>query len=928
MPGPEAKTRKELIDPAIKRAHWNLRDSSQVGFEVPVDGEDAEPWNGVTDYVLRRASGEVLAVVEAKKSSFEPRLAQQQLDHYLTEIAKHQSFRPFGFLANGVDTHFWDTDSPPRRVLGFFSRDDLERLLYQRQNGVRLANTRIDPAIINRDYQLEAVKRLCEAFEGEKKRRALLVMATGTGKTRTAMALIDLFIRANQARNVLFVADRDALVEQAQEDGFERFIPTEPCMRLTSANIQDASKRRLFTATLQTLSNIFSAFTPGFFDLLIFDEVHRSIYNKWDEVLDYFDGRMIGLTATPAGFIDRNTFLKFDCFYEIPTFVYSYGDAIKAGHLVDFKLYRAETNFQQAGIHGADLSEDDRNALMEQGIDPDDLNYEGSQLEQEVTNQDTLRNQWQEIMDVCYKDQSGQLPAKTIVFALTQEHAVRLAETFEEMYPQWGKMVQVITHQSDYRRQAIENFKKQDMPRIAISVDMLDTGIDVPEVMNLVFMKPVKSRIKLDQMIGRGTRNQEACTHRTWLPNGRKENFLIIDFWNNDFQRQAEEAPASSLPVLVSLFNTRLKLLEHDLSNQQSPDFIRLVGTVRAMIARIPQESYSVQRVAQRPEVHVAWEDDFWRTLTQAKLRLLRTAVGPLLRYVGSVDVADATFTNRIERLKLGQVEGKDTDALIAEIVEDVALLPQFVMDEAAAKAAVDLISAGGLAQATPAALDGIIRALAPQMRHKRTVKNPILQLDLGDYIAVGGYVLIQREGQEATYVTDYRAQVEQRITDLARTHPTIQAILRGEQVSDAQLIALEHTLRQELAPDPVALTDEHLRLAYGGGVKSLVGLLRSILDLDPAVAPDYPVVVERQFENYLQDHQTAYNADQMRFLRAVKALVARGVRPITQTPWKLDRNALYEDPTFQAYGDGAVARLFTDAQIDEMLSFTDSLTA
>lgn len=928
MPGPEAKTRKELIDPAIQRAGWNLRDTTQVGFEVPVDGMDAEPWNGVTDYVLRRASGEVLAVVEAKKSSFEPRLAEQQLDHYLTEIAKHQPFRPIGFLANGVDTHFWDTDSPPRLVHGFFSRDDLERLLYARQNGARLANTRIDPAIINRDYQLEAVKRLCEAFEGEKRRRALLVMATGTGKTRTAMALIDLFIRANQARNVLFVADRDALVEQAQEDGFERFIAAEPCMRLTSANIQDASTRRLFTATLQTLSNIFSAFTPGFFDLLIFDEVHRSIYNKWDEVLDYFDGRMIGLTATPAGFIDRNTFLKFDCFNEIPTFVYSYREAVGAGHLVNFKLYRAETNFQQAGIHGADLSEDDRNALIERGIDPDDLNYEGTQLEQEVTNQDTLRRQWQEIMDVCYKDQSGQLPAKTIVFALTQEHAVRLAQAFEEMYPQWGRLVQVITHQSDYRRQAIENFKKQDMPRIAISVDMLDTGIDVPEVMNLVFMKPIKSRIKLDQMIGRGTRNQEACTHLTWLPNGRKENFLIIDFWNNDFQRQAEEAPASSLPVLVSLFNTRLKLLEHDLSNQQSPDYIRLVGAVRAMIARIPQESYSVQRVAQRPEVHVAWEDDFWRTLTQAKLRLLRATVGPLLRYVGSVDVAEATFTNRIERLKLGQVEGRDTDALVAAIVEDVALLPQFVLEEPSAKAAVDLIGAGGLTQATPAELDGVIKALAPQMRHKRTVKNPILQLDLGDYIAVGGYVLIQRDGQEATYVTDYRAQVEQRITDLARTHPTIQAILRGEQVSDTQLIALEHTLREELAPDPVALTDEHLRQAYGSGVKSLLGLLRSILDLDPSVAPDYPVVVERQFDHYLQDHQTAYSADQMRFLRAVKALVARGVRPITQTPWKLDRNALYEDSTFQAYGDGAVARLFTDDQINEMLHFTDSLTA
>lgn len=928
MPGPEAKTRKELIDPAIAKAGWDLTDQTQVGFEIPVDGEDAAPWNGITDYVLRRDNGDVLAVIEAKKSTFEPRLAQQQLDHYLTEIAKHQSFRPFGFLTNGLDIHFWDIDSSPRQVRGFFSRDDLEGLLFARLNRQPLASTPINTAIVDRDYQLEAVKRLCEAFETQKKRRALLVMATGTGKTRTAMALIELFIRANQARNVLFVADRDALVEQALENGFEKCIPTEPCMRLTSNNLADATSHRLFAVTLQTLSNIFEAFTPGFFDLIIFDEVHRSIFNKWDEVLDYFDGRMIGLTATPAGFIDRNTFLKFDCFDSVPTFVYDYRDAIAAGHLVDFRLFHAETHFQTKGIHGADLTEDERNALIEQGRDPDEIDFAGSDLETIVTNRDTLRRQWQEIMNVCYKDQSGQSPAKSIVFALTQEHAVRLAQVFEEMYPQWDKMVQVITYQSDYRRQAIDNFKKEEMPRIAISVDMLETGIDVPEIMNLIFIRPIRSRIKLDQMIGRGTRNQQTCTHRAWLPDGTKHNFLIIDFWQNDFQRQAETAPTSSLPVLVGLFNTRLKLLGYQLTTQQSPECVHLIASLRDQIAHIPLDSYSVRRIYQDPGVSVAWDDSFWRGLTQTKLRLLRDMVGPLLRYVAHVDVAGATFTHRIERLKLAQREGKDTSALVTEIVDDVAKLPNFVLDEPVALQAVEFVNAGALATATPDALDTLITTLAPHMRHKRAEINPILQLDLGDYIATSGYIFIIREGQQETYVTDYRTQVEQRIMDLVATQPTLQAIQRGERVSDAQLIALERMLRTELAPDPITLTDGHLHQAYGSGVKSLLGLVRALLDLDPETAPDYPAVVERQFDAYLQRHQTAYSADQMRFLRAVKAMLARHVRPVARPGWKLDRNALFDDPAFQTFGVDAVARLFTDQQIVDVLTFVDTLTA
>ncbi|MGL5193638.1 MAG: DEAD/DEAH box helicase family protein, partial [Chroococcales cyanobacterium] len=567
----EAHTRKEFIDRTLQTAGWNLEDPNQVGIEIPVDGYDAEPWNGVTDYCLYQPNGEAIAVVEAKRQSRDPRVAEQQVRHYVTEIEKHQSFRPFAFMSNGDMTFFWDIGiEHKRQVAGFFSLRDLQNLLYIRQNKIPLKQLSVNLAIANRTYQQEAIQRVSERFD-DGHRRALVVMATGTGKTRTIMALIEVFLRANQARTVLFVADRDALVKQALDENFKVYLPNEPRDRVRTYNI-DCSKR-LYVGTLQTLTKCHKKFTPSFFDLVIFDECHRSIYNQFREVVEYFDGRMIGLTATPADYIERNTFQVFRCFDNLPTFNYSYHDAVNEGYLVDYSLYQAQTHFQREGIRGANLSEEERNTLIERGLDPDQIDYEGTELERTVSNRDTLRKQWAEIMEVCHKDESGQYPGKTIVFAVTQKHALRLAEVFEEMYPQYPEMVQVITSQMERTNDLIDRFKKEEMPRIAISVDLLDTGIDVPEVVNLVFMKPVHSIIKMQQMIGRGTRNHEACRYFNRLPNGHKDEFLIIDFWNNNFEKDpSEEAVSQNLPVTVKIFNTRLKLLEFYLNNQESID--------------------------------------------------------------------------------------------------------------------------------------------------------------------------------------------------------------------------------------------------------------------------------------------------------------------------------------------------------------------
>ena len=413
-----------MINPQLRDAGWNLADRTQVRFEVPVHAYDPTPWNGFTDYSLYDATGQVIAIVEAKKTARDPREGEEQLRIYLDEVGRAQDLSPFGFMANGLRTYFWEPSvAHPREIAGFFSPDDLTRLDFFRRNRKPLREGAINSVIVNRDYLYEAIRRVTEAFEAGR-RRALLVMATGTGKTRTTMALIDLMLRSQWAEKVLFVADRDPLVEQALTEGFKAFIPSEPRVRISTGNIDKT--QRLYVATLQTMSRCFQLFTPGFFDLVVFDEAHRSIFNRFNEVIEYFDGRIVGLTATPAAFIDRNTFLTFQCDDSKPTFLYTYEQAQKDKHLVPFQLFKSNTFFQREGIKGAKLSEEERDTLIEQGIDPDALNYEGTDLEDTVSNRDTIRKQWELIWEECIKDRGGNLPGKTIIFALTKGHAERI----------------------------------------------------------------------------------------------------------------------------------------------------------------------------------------------------------------------------------------------------------------------------------------------------------------------------------------------------------------------------------------------------------------------------------------------------------------------------------------------------------------------
>lgn len=910
----EAKTRSSLIDPQLKKAGWNLSDRTQVGSEIPVSGYDDSWGEGITDYCLYRTNGEVIAVVEAKRTSRDSRVGKEQLKQYLDGIERKQSFRPFGFMANGEEIFFWDSaESAERQVAGFFSRENLERLLFLKQNHKPLNSIQINRTIVERSYQVEAIRRISEAIEKRKKRKALLVMATGTGKTRTIMALIDLFLNAHYAQKVLFLADRDALVDQALTDGFKTYLPNESRTRIRTYDVN--KNVRVFVSTLQTLELCYEKFTPADFDLIISDECHRSIYNKFTDILAYFDAIQIGLTATPAQFIERDTFKFFDCEGASPTFLYTFEQAVQDGYLANFNVYAAQTKFQRKGIKGIDLSDEDRKSLAERGIDPDTIDFEGTDLEKRVTNKDTLHRQWEEFMDVCLKDATGQLPGKTIVFAITHKHALRLAEAFNEMYPEYqGKLVQVIDSKMERARDLLDTFKKQNLPRIAISVDMLDTGVDIPEVTNLAFMKPVNSQIKFWQMIGRGTRHQLACKQFEWLPVGKKEDFLIVDYWEN-FEHfnmmPKEEEGKGQVPVLVTIFNTRLQKLSYFLGDQSSNDAKRIIKDLRADIARIPLQSFSVKKTLK--DVQEVWEDDFWKYISAEKLEFLRLKVAPLLRFVPFVKPAEAFFISKMERCGLALMQKKNLNSHRDSIREDVSLLPTTIADVAARRTTIEAVLSNDFwSKPSLQDLDVVKDILSPLMKFKRERPSLVIELGLDDIIDSRKWVVLRKDSQRV-YVEEYRKKIEEKILQIAAKHPTIGKLKNKVDVQLEDLVRLEETLEAELGTDELSLDDENMLKAFGVRVGNFVDFLKHVLKIE--ALPSYETVVQKAFDAFILEHN--YNADQSRFLRVVQTVFLQRR--------KLELAELYEEP-FTNFGANAVEKLFGENEITELIELAKRL--
>ncbi len=563
----EAQTRKAFIDLMLREAGWMLDPAKD--HEVEVSGMPNAQNTGYVDYVLWGDDGKPLALIEAKRTTKSPLAGQQQAKLYADCLETQYGQRPVIFYSNGYENWLWDDLAyPPRAVQGFYTKAELTLIIQRRSSRKPLAATPIDSAIVARYYQTRAVRRVGESFEAGRQRKALLVMATGAGKTRTVIALADVLMRANWAKRVLFLADRVALVNQAV-GAFKKHLPDAAPVNLVT---EKHTEGRVYVSTYPTMMGLIDEaqdgqrrFGVGHFDLIVIDEAHRSVYQKYRAIFDYFDCLLVGLTATPKDEIDKNTYGLFDLESGVPTDAYDLEQAVADKHLVPPVGISVPLKFQRQGIKYDQLSEEekeewDAQEWNEEGSTPDEVNAEA--LNKWLFNIDTVDKALAVLMEKGQKVAAGDRLGKTIVFAKNNDHAEFIAERFNINYPEYkGHFARIVTYKTEYAQSLIDAFsKKEQMPHIAISVDMLDTGIDVPEVVNLLFFKPVRSKTKFWQMVGRGTR---LCPD-LFAPGEHKQNFFIFDFCENlEFFGANPEISegASTEPLGKRLFKARLEVI-------------------------------------------------------------------------------------------------------------------------------------------------------------------------------------------------------------------------------------------------------------------------------------------------------------------------------------------------------------------------------
>ena len=575
----EFKTRKTYIDVDMKEMGWKFSGTdADVQEEYPVDGmAGVVGQTGFVDYVLFGKDGLPLALVEAKRTSRDPNTGRRQALLYADCLERRFNRRPMMFTTNGFETYFWDDQtSPQRKVSRIFSKEDLQKLMNGRSQRLDLMSVPIDDKITDRYYQKEAIRAVCEQIS-QGFRKHLLVMATGTGKTRTASSLTDVLSRGKYVTNVLFLADRTALVKQARDD-FRNYLPDMSLCNLCS-NKDDRQARIVFStypAMLNALDDGRSKdgrrlFTPTHFDLIIIDESHRSIFKKYRAIFEYFDAILVGLTATPKTDVDRNTYDFFEMEHGVPTYAYDYETAVYQDHvLVPYYNYEVRTKFLEEGITYDDLSREDKERyeddFLEDGLMPEFIPSE--KLNRFVFNETTVDLVLQDLMERGIRVAGGDRLGKTIIFAQNKRHAEFILERFNKLYPQYcGTFAQRVICDDAYAQTVIDDFKMPERePHIVVSVDMMDTGIDVPEAVNLVFFKKVRSKAKFWQMIGRGTRLCKglSCLDQIDGEYTDKRRFLIFDYCGNfEFFREHKEGYESRDTKTLSenIFGKQIRLI-------------------------------------------------------------------------------------------------------------------------------------------------------------------------------------------------------------------------------------------------------------------------------------------------------------------------------------------------------------------------------
>lgn len=681
----EVLTRKIYIDTLLREAGWD-----PYGINVPeypvkncMPQASGSYGDGKVDYVLWGDDGKPVAVVEAKRTSRDARVGMHQAKCYADCIEKEFGQRPVIFYSNGFQTWMWDDlNYAPREVFGFYTKDELQTLIQRRIFKKPLATQTINDAITDRYYQHEAIRKIAEALE-KNHREALLVMATGVGKTRVAASLIDFLSKANWAKRILFLADRNALVHQAKIN-LNDYLPNLPAVDLTKEK-EDESSRIVFS-TYQTMINMIDGetdgdnrfYSVGHFDLIIYDEIHRSVYNRYKAIFKYFDGIRIGLTATPKSEADRDTYALFNMEPNNPTYAYELDQAVNDGFLVPPIAISVPIKFQRSGIKYAELSDDEKLKYEEQFTDPitgefpDEI--DSSALNTWLFNTDTVDKVLGHLMQNGIKVEGGDKLAKTMVFARSHKHAKFIEERFNQQYPQYkGEFLKVIDYHEEYKYDLLNKFKvKQNMPQIAVSVDMLDTGIDVPEVANLVFFKPVRSSAKFWQMIGRGTR---LCKDLFGYGIDKKE-FIIFDFCENfEFFNNKPKGieGTSSKSLSQRLFELRLRL-SFVLQNQEETVLKEYGASILEGLILQTQslntESFIVRQHWR--EVEKYRDANAWNALTDLDVKELFDHIGPLITETDQDEMAKR-FDALMLDIQLSVLNGEKKQAVLIQKVISTA---------------------------------------------------------------------------------------------------------------------------------------------------------------------------------------------------------------------------------------------------------------
>lgn len=820
----EELTRAIYIDQLLTEAGWDLSRTDAKEFRVkhmPTDSGE-----GFADYVLWADDGKPLAVVEAKRTSRDAKEGEHQAELYALALEKMYGQRPNIFLTNGYQIYFYDWEYPLREVQGFYNQEELSLNIQRRSTKKSLQNIKIKTEITDRYYQQEAIKAVAERLE-QKHRGALLVMATGTGKTRTAASLIDVLTNANWAKRVLFLADRTALVKQAK-DNLNDYLPTLPAVNLVDE--KENKNSRLVFSTYQTLINLIDdakteqngkMYGVGHFDVIIFDEIHRSVYNKYKAIFDYFDGIKIGLTATPKETTDKNTYELFGLSFGNPTYFYEYDKAVEEHHLVPYKSYSVETKFLRDGIKYADLSDEDKKEYEEKFCDPitgeipDEI--EATAMDRWLYNNNTADVILKILMEKGIKVDEGNTLAKTIIFCKNRKHSEFIKERFDANYPQYqGQFLKVIDYKTEYKDDVLDNFKQKDkMPQIACSVDMLDTGIDVPEVCNLVFLKPVKSSIKFNQMIGRGTRK---CKNLFGYGQDKTE-FLILDFCQNFefFAENPEGADSGERQMSLNekIFNLRLTLSQL-LVAQSDEETQKLGNTLLDILHQQVILLYTLERDSFVVRPHIKIVEHYqnrqnWDNLTNDNIRDLSQSLAPII-LDNDKDTPAKAFDMLIYWLITYHIEGNPKYKLCIEKVRNYSekLQKQTSIPQVKNKMQfLKLITTDEYWESiTPKVLENLRQELRELIKFLEKPDQPIVKTDIEDTI------INIDEVSKPTFGVDkeaYQRKIKQFLEE-NKNDLSIDKLRKNIKITENDLIRLEEMLLAQGSENSRELFTEIMR--------------------------------------------------------------------------------------------------------------------